>query len=344
MGKGMGKGGKKTSDISAQKLNDYLYRNDPEPHRARNTAIRKAHPEVKKLEGPEPLTKWVVLGTVTVHVTLAILCRNLSWPWFLLATYAISGTFQANLFLAIHEVTHNLAFSDYKKSRLLAMVANMPLVIPYCITFKPYHQDHHKYQGDHHVDTDIPTQWEAKMTQNPLGKFVWLFFQIFAYALRPCLLKPEKVPYGPWLALNWVFCVSFDATILYNFGPYPLLYFLLGMMWATSFHPTAGHFLAEHYVGEEGVDGGAHPETFSYYGPLNIIAYNVGYHNEHHDFTTVPWTRLPKLRALAPEFYEDLPQCDSWFGFTIKYLFSSMNGFNRVKRASSVPGKDAKTK
>ena len=84
---------------------------------------------------------------------------------FLLATYAISGTFQANLFLAVHEVTHNLAFSDYKKSRLLAMVpfpssppvppslfvqvANMPLVIPYCITFKPYHQDHHKYQGDH---------------------------------------------------------------------------------------------------------------------------------------------------------------------------------------------------
>lgn len=35
-----------------------------------------------------------------------------------------------------------------------------------------------------HVDTDIPTQWEAKMTSNPLGKFVWLFFQIFAYALR----------------------------------------------------------------------------------------------------------------------------------------------------------------
>merc|ERR1711865_847216 len=116
----------KTSDISAQKLNDYLYRDDPEPHRARNTAIRKAHPEVKKLEGPEPLTKWVVLGTVTVHVTLAILCRNLSWPWFLLATYAISGTFQANLFLAIHEVTHNLAFSDYKKSRLLAMVPAPP--------------------------------------------------------------------------------------------------------------------------------------------------------------------------------------------------------------------------
>jgi sphingolipid delta-4 desaturase len=151
------------------------------------------------------------------------------------------------------------------------------------------------------------------------------------------LLKPEKVPYGSWLALNWVFCFLFDAVILYNFGPNVILYFLLGMMWATSFHPTAGHFLSEHYVGETSDDGQHDPETFSYYGCWNIVAYNVGYHNEHHDFTTVPWTRLPKLRALAPEFYEDLPQTDSWFAFTIKYLFSNMNGFNRVKRTGSLP-------
>merc|ERR1711865_1084780 len=128
MGKGkMGKGGK-TLDISTQVRTDFLYRDEKEPHRARNLAIRKAHPEVKLLEGPEPLTKYVVLGTVIAHVTLAILLKDLSWPWFILATYAISGTFQGNLFLAIHEVTHNLAFHDYKKSRLLAMVQR-PLVI-----------------------------------------------------------------------------------------------------------------------------------------------------------------------------------------------------------------------
>ena len=47
-------------------------------------------------------------------------------------------------------------------------------------------------------------------------------------------------------------------------------YLLISSVLAGSLHPCAAHFIAEHYL-FEGLD----QETWSYYGPLNILAYNV---------------------------------------------------------------------
>jgi len=74
-------------------------------------------------------------------------------------------------------------------------------------------------------------------------------------------------------------------------------------------------------------------ETYSYYGPLNYLTYNVGLHNEHHDFPAVPWTRLPKLRELAHEFYDDLPCHQSWVGVMWQFVLDDNVGlWCRLKR------------
>ncbi len=88
--------------------------------------------------GHEPLTKYVVLAVVTLQFTTAYLLRHaypLSWK-FLIAAYVIGGTANHNLFLAIHEITHNLAFKGLKANKMLAIIANLPIGVPYAISFK----------------------------------------------------------------------------------------------------------------------------------------------------------------------------------------------------------------
>ena len=105
------------------------------------------------------------------------------------------------------------------------------------------------------------------------------------------------------------------------------LFLLLSLFFAGSIHPTAGHFISEHYVFEEG------QETYSYYGPLNKITFNVGYHNEHHDFPTIPGSRLPELKKMAPEFYDSLHAHHSWIGVIYGFLFNKdITLFSRTKR------------
>jgi sphingolipid delta-4 desaturase len=51
------------------------------------------------------------------------------------------------------------------------------------------------------------------------------------------------------------------------------------------------------------------------------LALNVGYHNEHHDFPSVPWNRLPRLRRTAPEAYAALGSHSSWTRLLWRFIF-----------------------
>ncbi|EGW31173.1 fatty acid desaturase [Spathaspora passalidarum NRRL Y-27907] len=335
------------ADAPIEVLNEFYWTKDPEPHIARRKLILEKYPEVRKLNGYEPKTKWYVIAIVGLQVAVAYYLRDssiLSWKFFLLA-YVIGATSNQALFLAIHELSHNLLFKKPLHNKLFAIFANIPIGIPYSASFQPYHQLHHKFLGDKYLDTDLPTKFEAIVLSNVLGKIFFATCQIFFYALRPMFITQIKFTYIH--LLNVIAQLAVDTLMVKYFGWKSVIYFLMSSFLAGSLHPCAGHFIAEHYVlndnnvpkvqkteGANIASGYQLPaETYSYYGSLNLLTWNVGYHNEHHDFPYIAWTKLPELRRIAAEFYDPLPQVTSWCGVIWWFITNDINTlWNRVKR------------
>jgi len=309
------------------KQDDFYWSLSEEPHKSRRKIILSKYPQIKDLFGYDPNTKYFVTLAVIVQISLAVYLRNASALTLILVAWSIGGTINHYLNLSIHEITHNLAFEKPLHNRLFAMsVANLPLGLASTITFQKYHMEHHLYQGVDGIDMDIPTSFEGHFFTSAPRKLVWLFLQPLFYTLRPLLLKPK--PIGTWELLNWTIQLTFDAVLIYFAGIQSYLYLLASTFLGLGIHPMAGHFIAEHYV------FAPRYETYSYYGPLNIFGLNVGYHNEHHDFPRIPGSRLPQVREIAAEFYQDLPVCESWVKVLWDYIMTpSIGPFSRVKRS-----------
>lgn len=100
------------------------------------------------------------------------------------------------------------------------------------------------------------------------------------------------------------------GSAYYYAGPGAVLYMLCATFLGSGLHVSAIHFVAEHYLLTDESFASNNPadcqDTFSYYGPINYVLYNGGYHVEHHDFPRISWQNLPRLREIAPEFYDTL--------------------------------------
>ena len=332
--------------------NDFEWVGTDEPHASRRKLILERHPEIKQLMGVDPMFKYTVTGAVLLQLITFFLIRDVSNPVVLfLVAYLWVGVINHSMMLAVHEIAHGQAFGQNHmvKNKLFGMFANLPLGFPMSVTFKKYHLKHHRYQGIDVIDTDIPSALEARIFTNTFLKAVWVFLQPFFYAFRPILiypLPPEKLE-----ILNFAVSLLFDYAIVRIFGWHVLAVMVFGSIMAMGMHPVAGHFISEHYImfkedlsQAEVKDGVAvHngkpliPETCSYYGPLNWITFNVGYHVEHHDFPSVPGSRLPLVKKMAPEFYDSLPYHSSWSYVIYKYVTDpSVGPFARVKRVNKL--------
>ena len=238
------------------------------------------------------------------------------------------GVINQALLLAIHELSHNLAFRKPWQNRAFALFVNLPVGVPVAETFRFYHLLHHAHQGDDRLDTDLPTELEGRLLRHSFTKLLWLACQGFAYALRPLFVYPKKPSLTE--ALNLLLQLGFNVAVYYFWGGKALAYLPISSLIVMGLHPIAGHYISEHYVFRGG------QETYSYYGPLNRLAFNVGYHNEHHDFPYIPGSRLKQVRGTAPEFYDGLLSHGSWTQTLWHFVRQpAIGGYSRIKRKSS---------
>ncbi|XP_060858243.1 sphingolipid delta(4)-desaturase DES1 [Metopolophium dirhodum] len=306
---------------------DFEWSPTEEPHATRRKEILEKHPEIKKLYGPDKNFKWIVVITTILQLGSLYFIKDLKWPTVMILAYCFGGVVNHSLMLAIHEIAHNMGFGPKYPmyNKLLGMFANLPIGLPFSVTFKHYHLEHHRYQGDEKLDTDIPTYVEAKLFNSTFGKFIWVLLQPFFYALRPMFVYPKNPTALEIISV--AIQLAFNYWVYLYFGTKVITYMLAGSLMAMGLHPVAGHFISEHYMFHKGF------ETYSYYGPLNFITFNVGYHNEHHDFPFVPGSKLPQVKKIAPEFYDNLPQHHSWTSVLYDFIMDPNIGpYARIKR------------
>uniref|UniRef100_A0A915K4E1 Fatty acid desaturase domain-containing protein n=1 Tax=Romanomermis culicivorax TaxID=13658 RepID=A0A915K4E1_ROMCU len=221
------------------------------------------------------------------------------------------GNWTASILLFhMHEAAHGTIFGPNSvfKNRLFGFILNLGVGVPFFSFFKKHHKNHHKYIGDQILDAEYPSELEAKIFPNNFaGKFCWLIFQPFIYTIRtPFLLL--KYPQWWWDLeeyANLIFVTLYAALCLVSGYPYfwghcalsalaascSNIFGYWGIMSHTEFFPMR--------------------ETFSYYGYLNNIFMNFGYHMEHHDFPNIPgkilslqyYMRISSMNNICMEKY-----------------------------------------
>jgi sphingolipid delta-4 desaturase len=311
---------------------DFTYLDGPPAHVRRWRDILEAHPEVGELMGRNRATALWVLGLVALQWATSAWIGQHGWIPIVLLAYCFGAFVNHALYVLIHECTHNLVFERSRYDKMLGIVCDFALVIPSAMAFRKYHLMHHKYLGQYALDPDIVRHEEGKLIGNtPLRKALWLALFSVSQALRP--LQVTRVRFWDrWIAADLIAVVLVDAAVLLVLGPKALAYLALSTFFALGLHPLGGRWIQEHYLTSPG------QETYSYYGILNKTCFNMGYHNEHHDFANVPWNNLPKLRRRAPEYYDSLHAYNSWTAVVWKFIFDpGMSSYSRIVHPPAEP-------
>ena len=282
---------------------------------ARPRQLVAAHPELRALMRPAPVTAWFGIGAVALQTGVAVAIADAPWWALLLAAYSVGAVVSLALLVLVHETIHNLVFRRTAANIWLGIFINLPNLFPSATSFRKYHLAHHRHHGDPILDGDIPGEREVEWVgRSPARKALWLFFMWAVQISRTRRMKSVAFA-DRWLFANVVAAGVFVLALALFAGPGAIAYLFLSSIFGIGLHPLGARWIQEHHQIADG------QSTNSYYGPLNRLLFNAGYHHEHHDLAGIPWLHLPRVRRIAPEYYEGLHAHRSWTALLLRFLF-----------------------
>jgi sphingolipid delta-4 desaturase len=312
-------------------------------HLERKKQILEKHPEVRQLIGTNPWTAVVFLIPFTLQMLLCCYVESAPFWQLVVLSYTVGSFLSSGMGVLGHEGAHGLVFANPRwLNKLFACIAFTPVFIgPFGNYWAVEHMYHHQVVVDKmnrygpqqsglffklivtllfiHLlslvffitSSTLMAVCVVTITMKLLGLRKKFFVEKFA--LPPYKNFPQII--GKWFVVNQIITNGFFFSVYYFIGPWAVLYLYLSISWANSLHPLGMRQVQEHYLRKKD------QPTNSVYGLTQPLVFNVGYHNEHHDFPNIPWNRLPKLHRLAPEFYNTLFYYNSYNEVLYNFLF-----------------------
>jgi sphingolipid delta-4 desaturase len=314
---------------AAAKL-DFTHVETPDLHVERRKSLMRTYSkELRAIMGNNPGTMLWILAVVGAQFAMAYALRHQAWYVILGVAYVFGAFLNHALYVFVHDSAHNLVFKSSNANRAAGMICDFALVVPGAMAFRKYHLLHHNKMGQYDFDADLSPEWEAKAVGNSsFRKLIWMLLLGISEGSRPMRFKAPPF-WDRWIFANLVVQLAVAATAFYFLGLAGIVYLFASTVFGLGLHPLGARWIAEHFLSD------SKQETYSYYGPMNPIMFNVGFHMEHHDLMTVAWSRLPEITKIAPEYYRDLETVKSYPGLLFKFITDpKMSLYSRILRKS----------
>lgn len=304
---------------------------DARYHNELRRRVLAAHPDVALLVGPDWRTAIAAIGLLAVYWTTAWAVSKTTWWIVFLAAFFVGQTIYHSASVLVHESAHRLVFRG-PKARVAFDLLLETILTSFGVQLIYQHNhitSHHAHLGDYerdyeHEDAYVVANRRVLRARHPV-LYRLLSIGILIFHLLPFAIVTDTVFLPPLFgqlvgmpgrdkarntgatrpsrAELWLF---FLYSIAVNIGLYLAFGFLgwLFHIWSLSLLSSRwgasirGQILSEHY-GEDT----EHPTRSTYWWG-NRLFFNMGYHVEHHSFSNIPWMKLPKLKSLAPEFFD----------------------------------------